>query len=85
VRVHLHIFGPLEFYTQGLSPGLVSGLPWVELAEGATVEDLLKLLRLSGTAGVVRPFVSVNGLYRREDLALCDGDRVELRPPMTGG
>jgi molybdopterin converting factor small subunit len=86
MKVQVRFFGPLEKFTRYLSPEQRAALPVVELADGATIGDLLRVLRVTSTPGSVRPFVAVNGLYQRDDdVTLQDGDRVELLPPFAGG
>lgn len=85
MKVQVRFFGPLEKFTRYLSPQQRALLPTVELPEGATVSDLLALLRVTGRPGSVRPFVTINGTYQRDDVALHDGDQIELVPPMSGG
>ncbi len=85
MKVHVRFFGQVESFTRHLSPDQLAALPAVELPDGARISDLLQVLRVTDTPGSVRPFVSVNGVYQRDDVVLHDGDRVELVPPMAGG
>lgn len=85
MQIQVRFFGPLEKFTRYLSAEQRAALPEVELPDGATVNDLLRLLRVTGAPGSVRPFVAVNGLYQRDDVPLSEGDRVELLPPFAGG
>jgi molybdopterin converting factor subunit 1 len=60
----------------------------VELAEGATVAELLALLR--GRSADDLPVwkalaVAVNREYAGADTLLRDGDEVALLPPVSGG
>jgi len=55
----------------------------VTLPDGATVEDLLRLLNISTGEG--RPLVSVNRFLQRENAPLADGDRVQLMVTVAGG
>ncbi len=60
----------------------------IELAEGATVNDLLELLR--GRSPDDLPVwkslaVAVNREYASAAAALKDGDEVALLPPVSGG
>jgi ribosome-interacting GTPase 1 len=53
------------------------------LPDGATVDDLLRVLNVPTGAG--RPLVSVNRFYLRENAPLADGDRVQLLKTVIGG
>jgi len=55
----------------------------VELAEGATVGDLLG--ELSGLVGAMPVRAAVNREYTAEDRGLAEGDEVALVPPVSGG
>jgi sulfur-carrier protein len=60
----------------------------MEVAEGASVAELLALHRLSGAAvGSVWDSiaVAVNQEYARAEDVLKDGDEVALLPPVSGG
>ncbi len=85
MKIQVHFFGPVEKYTRYLSPAQKATLPTVKLPAGAMVSDLLQLLRVTGIPGSIRPFVAVNGVYQRDDVALHNDDKVELVPPMSGG
>jgi molybdopterin converting factor small subunit len=85
MKVQVRFFGPVENFTRRLSPRQQAALPTVELPDGATVSDLLESLGVTGTPGSVRPFVAVNGAYKRDDVLLHEGDQIELVPPMAGG
>lgn len=85
MRVQVRFFGPVENFTRYLSPEQRSALPEVELPDGATVSDLLRVLHVTEVPGGVRPFVAINGVYQRDDVALSADDQVELLPPMAGG
>jgi molybdopterin converting factor small subunit len=84
-KVQVRFFGPVENFTRYLLPEQRAALPMVKLPNGATVSDLLHLLRITGTPGAVRPFVIINGTYQRGDVVLNNGDKIELVPPMAGG
>ncbi|HEX9118407.1 MAG TPA: MoaD/ThiS family protein [Anaerolineae bacterium] len=73
----------MELFTRRLPAAVQGELPLVRLAEGATVDDLLRLLAIPTGDG--RPLVMVNGRYRREVLALADGDRIHLFRTVVGG
>lgn len=60
----------------------------VDLPDGATVSDLITLLRGRDDAALVLPSdpaVAVNRTYRRSDAVLADGDEVAVIPPVAGG
>lgn len=58
----------------------------MEMAEGATVAELLELHRESGRASVWDSIaVAVNQEYARVGDVLKDGDEVALLPPVSGG
>lgn len=58
-----------------------------DLPVGATVEDLLALLRTDfpDLAGLGRMSIAVNAEYVDRAHALADGDEVALIPPVSGG
>jgi molybdopterin converting factor subunit 1 len=58
----------------------------MDLAEGASVAELLELHRSSGKASVWDSIaVAVNQEYARAGDVLKDGDEVALLPPVSGG
>lgn len=60
----------------------------VDVAEGATVSQLVRELRLRGgrfAALPHHPAVAVNRSYARHDAALASGDEVAFIPPVAGG
>jgi molybdopterin converting factor subunit 1 len=58
----------------------------MEVAEGASVGELLALHRVDGRAGVWDSIaVAVNQEYARSEDLLKDGDEVALLPPVSGG
>lgn len=59
----------------------------LDLAEGATVSQLLSRLRDREGAHALppRPLVAVNEHYARQDQALRGGDTVAVIPPVAGG
>jgi sulfur carrier protein ThiS len=65
----------------GRVPSLPDGRGQVDVAEDATVTDLLTTLGLPSA-----PYVAViDGTARRGAAPLSPGARVELHPPMAGG
>ena len=63
-----------------------SSIP-LELAQGATVDDVLtSLQRLPGASRLpTQPLVAVNERYARRDHVLASGDEVAIIPPVAGG
>jgi molybdopterin converting factor subunit 1 len=60
----------------------------VQLAEGATVADLVRELRGRGApfdSLPAEPAVAVNRAYARLDVRLGAGDEVAFIPPVAGG
>jgi len=83
IRVEVRLYATLRKYQpegNNSEPGeaLVR-----ELAEGTTVQKLLKN-ELRVPPGEVKT-VFVNGVSRRFDHVLADGDRVGIFPPVGGG
>jgi len=88
MRVRLLYFGVLRELI-GVSEELV-GLP-----DGATVDELLRILRgrtsnPSRSTGVDEGLwrslaVAVNREYASQAAELCDGDEIALLPPVSGG
>lgn len=88
MRVRLLTFGVLRDRVGG--PGET-----VELPEGATVGELLEILRgrtsnPSRSSGVDEGLwrslaVAVNREYASQAAVLCEGDEVALLPPVSGG
>lgn len=59
----------------------------LELADGATVGDLVRQLRTAPGAGHLpaRPLVAVNETYARWDQPIAATDEVAVIPPVAGG
>lgn len=83
VRIEVRFFGRMEDFTRRAPAAVLRDLPRVQLPEGATVDDLLRLLGIPTGQG--RPLVSVNGFYQRDDAPLAEGDRVQLLRTVVGG
>jgi sulfur carrier protein ThiS len=83
ITVEVRFFGRVESFTRRMPPAVLQRLPQVHLQDGATVNDLLRLLQIPTGHG--RPLVSVNGFYQRDDAALEEGDRVQLLKTVVGG
>lgn len=54
----------------------------VELAEGTTIDDVVRSLKLPGTIRLLR---IVNGEHQPADHILKDSDELALFPPVAGG
>ena len=83
IVVEVRFFGGQHLFTQRLSPEIARALPKVTLPDGATVDDLLRLLNIS--TGDARPLVNVNRFLQRNNVPLADGDRVQLMATVVGG
>jgi sulfur carrier protein ThiS len=83
ITIEVRFFGRMENFTRRAPSATLRDLPRVQLPEGSTVNDLLRLLQIPTDAG--RPLVSVNGFYQRDDAALAEGDRVQLLRTVVGG
>jgi molybdopterin converting factor small subunit len=79
ITVQVKLFATLRRHAPNVALG--EALP-VELAEGATVRDLLVELDLPDTEVKV---VFVNGIVRKEKDALSHDDEVGIFPPVGGG
>ena len=79
MRVHVKLFATLRRYVENA----VYGVPFeVDLAEGATIADLIHHLNLP--AEEVK-LAFVNARARPEDWRLEPGDEVGIFPPVGGG
>ena len=83
ITVSVRFFGGREQFTRQLSREVAGNLPLVTLADDATVDDLLTALSIPTGEG--RPLISLNGFYQRANVALADGDRVQLLKTVVGG
>ena len=83
IRVEVRLYATLrKYHPEGKNSEPGEALV-CELAEGTTVQKLLEN-ELGVPPGEVKT-VFVNGLSRRFDHALADGDRVGIFPPVGGG
>jgi sulfur carrier protein ThiS len=83
ITIDVRFFGRMESFTRRMPPAVQKTLPQVRLQDGATVNDLLRMLEVPTGQG--RPLVSVNGFYQRDDGILLEGDRVQLLRTVVGG
>lgn len=83
ITVEVRFFGGMNLFTRRLPPVVARDLPRVQLPDGATVDDLLRLLQIPTGQG--RPLVSMNRFYQRDNAVLADGDRVQLLRTVVGG
>jgi molybdopterin synthase catalytic subunit len=79
IQVRVLCFGVLKDW-------LGASAATVELAEGATVAELLAKLSERRPEALLRGIaVSVNAAFATQALTLCEGDEVGLLPPVSGG
>jgi sulfur carrier protein ThiS len=83
IIIEVRFFGRMEEFTRRAPASVLRDLPRVQLPDGSTVNDLLRLLGIPTQHG--RPLVSVNGFYQRDDAILAEGDRVQLLRTVVGG
>jgi MoaE-MoaD fusion protein len=81
MRVHVMFFGMLKDLAGGAND-------WLDLAEGASVRDVLE--HYSAKSHAIREAmpslaVAINQQYATEDAKLNDADEVALLPPVSGG
>jgi molybdopterin synthase sulfur carrier subunit len=79
ITVHVKLFATLRGYRPGL--GLGEAFP-VELPDGATVGQLVRLL---GLPEEEVKMIFVNGIVRDREHVLADGDELGIFPPVGGG
>ena len=79
VRVEVRLYANLRRYVPQLGLGEAMEL---ELYEGATLRHIFTRLGLPESE-VKR--VIINGLSKRYEYVLLDGDRVAIFPPVAGG
>jgi sulfur carrier protein ThiS len=79
MRVHVKLFATLSHY----APSDATGLPFeIDLAEGATVADLIHHLKLPAEEVKI---IYVNARARPEDWHLETGDEIGIFSPVGGG
>ena len=79
MEVEVHLFANLADYGP---PGARGGAARVELPEGATVQDLLRRLRIPDE---IPRLLLVNGRDAEPTARLGRGDVVDVLPPLVGG
>ena len=79
ITVYVKLFATLRQYRPGLGIGEAFA---VELAEGTTVQGLIRHLELPEAQVKI---VFVNGLFRPMDQILADGDELGIFPAVGGG
>ncbi len=79
MQVTVKLFATLRKH---LPPGGEAGRASMDLAPGATVEDLVKGL---GIPGETRLLVLVNAVHAEPPQELEEGDVVAIFPPLAGG
>ena len=78
----------LEILTFGIARDIVGGSVFtMDITEGATVEDLkrLILLRYPRFVSLSSLMIAVNAEYGNEAMTLQKGDEIALIPPVSGG
>jgi sulfur carrier protein ThiS len=83
ITIEVRFFGAMESFTRRMPAAIQRDLPRVQLAEGATVDDLLRTLQIP--TGEERPLVAVNRQFQRDNVVLCDDDHVQLFRTVVGG
>jgi len=83
IKVQVRFFGGEHLFSRRIRPEIARDLPAVALPDGATLDDLLRLLNIPTGDG--RPLVSVNRFYQRDNVPLADGDRIQLLKTVVGG
>jgi molybdopterin synthase sulfur carrier subunit len=80
ITVVVALYATLRDYLPGAELGQA---PPVDVPEGTALSHLLsEVLNLPSEQAKV---VFVNGVSRKGDYVLCDGDRVAVFPPIGGG
>jgi molybdopterin converting factor small subunit len=79
MKVTVKLFATLTRFGQGEK----AGTPFIiELSEGATLQDLVGLLKIPAEETRV---IFVNGIIQEPDYKLKDKEEVGLFPPIGGG
>ena len=78
--VEIRVFSSLRNYVQP-SDNRLDGDRW-DIAEGATVSQVLEMLNLPGTGDLI---LLVNGHHANEESVLNEGDVLSILPPIGGG
>ena len=83
ITIEVRFFGAMDAFTRRMPAAIQRDLPRVQLAEGTTVDDLLRTLQIP--TGEERPLVAVNRQFQRDNVVLCDGDHLQLFRTVVGG
>ncbi len=79
MKVEVRLFATL---TRFLPPGARDGAAILEIPDGSTLADVVRILHVPGTTDHV---ALVNGVDAGADRPLQSGDVVTLFPPLAGG
>ncbi|MBN2125442.1 MAG: MoaD/ThiS family protein [Deltaproteobacteria bacterium] len=80
MKIEVRLFASLARYMP--APGAAGSPEQMEVAEGLTVNELLRRMKVPQEAVKV---VFLNGLHATGDQVLRQGDRVGVFPPVAGG
>jgi molybdopterin converting factor small subunit len=83
ITVQVRFFGGAHLFSRRIRPEIERDLPTMVLPDGATLDDLLRLLNIPTGDG--RPLISVNRFYQRDNISLADGDMIQLLKTVVGG
>jgi molybdopterin converting factor small subunit len=79
MKIELNLFASLAEYL----PDKEKGNPNVlELTAGASIEELIALLKIPAEAPRI---IFLNGVHAGREAVLKDGDRLGMFPPLAGG
>jgi sulfur-carrier protein len=79
MKVEVRLFATLRPY---LPPGAQGDAITFDMPEGATVRDVVELLKIPGEVDCL---TVVNGRDATPELVLAPGDEVTMFPPLAGG
>jgi molybdopterin synthase sulfur carrier subunit len=80
LKIQLHLFASLAGYLPDQKSGPFFNV--VEIAEGTTIRDLLKSLKIPPELPRI---IFLNGVHAEETAVLKDEDRLGIFPPLAGG
>jgi len=78
MKLEIRLFATLR----DLLPKENKGKTQVELPEGSTVDDLIKMLNIPEDLPLI---IMLNGRRETEDIKLKENDRIGIFPPVGGG